>query len=356
VWLHEALEKFPADYLRYGVAKVIPETKDSDFAWDGLQAAVNNELADTLGNFVNRTFTFAKKHFDGRVPALEAPTDFDVETLAALKAFPERIGGLMERHRFREAVDETMALARLGNKYFNDSQPWATRKTDLKQCGNTIHVALQLCASLAILFEPVIPTSAVKLREMLKMTSVLSSEPNAADAPIAWDEAGQPLLEAGHELGEAEILFTKLKDEVIQAEIDTLVQRSTGPDAESGDDSMDIDADAPYAPMSDTIQFDDFTKLDLRVGKVLVAEPVPKSKKLLRTEVDLGFETRQVLAGVAQHIKPEDLVGKRVVVVANLAPRKIFGLESQGMLLMAEDRNGRLIPIDGAGEPGATVS
>lgn len=347
VWLHEFLEKYPADYLRYATAKIIPESKDTDFSWEGLQAAVNNELADTLGNFVNRSLTFAHKYFEGKVPPLEQPNDRDQAMLASLADYPRRVGESIDAYRFREAVNEAMGLAREGNKYFNDSEPWRTRKDDMRQCGNTIHVSLQLCASLSILLEPVIPFSCAKIREVIGYGDVRSSAPGGAEDAVGWMDASGALLAAGHALGKPQILFRKLTDEEVQGEVEELKRRAESP-AEA--------TEAPYAELNDTIVYDDFAKLDLRVGLVTVAERLPKSKKLIRTEVDLGFESRQILAGVAQHMAPEDLLGKKVIVVANLAPRKLFGLESQGMLLMAEDREGNLVPVTTESEPGSVVN
>ncbi|ARA92523.1 methionine--tRNA ligase [Rhodothermaceae bacterium RA] len=349
VWLHEYLEDFPPDLLRYALATTLPETKDADFSWKDFQTRVNSELADILGNFVNRTMTFAHRFFDGRVPPLTEPADADREVLAQLAAFPEKIGASYEQFRFREAVFETMNLARLGNKYFNDTEPWHTRKTNPQACANTIHVCLQLCAALGILMEPVVPFAAGRLRSMLNLTGVRSSLPGEAEAEaLGWDDAGRPLLEVGHALGKAEILFSKIDDDVIEAQIARL--RGSAPTSAPADEPG-----VPYEPLRDTITFEEFARLDLRVGRVTAAEPVPKSKKLLRLEVDLGFEQRQVLAGVAQHLAPGELIGKQVVIVANLAPRTMMGLESQGMLLMAEDRDGRLAPLTADAEPGAVV-
>ncbi|MEM1271461.1 MAG: methionine--tRNA ligase subunit beta, partial [Bacteroidota bacterium] len=301
------------------------------------------------------------------VPPLDTPSGLDMDVLAQLAGFPKRIGDAYDAYRMREAVFETMALARLGNKYFNDTEPWHTRKTDLRACGNTIHVSLQLCAALAVLMEPVLPGSAAKLREMLKLTGVRPSTPDAprSDAAIDWDRAGASLLDEGHALGEPAILFTKIDDDVIAAQVAKLgteampgtVTPTVDPTAETEERPAGPEAEAlPYAPVGDTIEFADFMKLDLRVGVVKVAERVPKTDKLLRLEVDLGFEERQILAGLAQHLDADDLVGRRVVVVANLKPRKMRGLESQGMVLAAEDRDGRLVPVGGAdAEPGAQV-
>jgi methionyl-tRNA synthetase len=238
-----------------------------------------------------------------------------------------------------------MSLARLGNKYFNDSEPWATRKSNPAQCATTIHVSLEVCATLSILFEPFLPFSSARLRQMLKLDGVRSSKPDGPPGPLGWDAAARPLLSDGHALGQAEILFAKLEDDVIEAQNQRLAQAAAPKPAEQ-----------PYAALAGNIAFEDFAKLDLRLGVVRDAERVVKSKKLIRCIVDLGFEERQVLAGVAEHLGPDDLKGKTVVVVANLAPRTMLGLESQGMLLMATDREGRLTPILGTSEPGSRIS
>ncbi len=348
IWLHEYLEDFSPDLLRYALATMLPETKDADFSWHEFQQRVNSELADVLGNFVNRTMTFAHRFFDGQVPALENPSEADQEVLAQLAQFPATISTAYEAFRIREAVFETMNLARLGNKYFNDTEPWHTRKNDPQAAANTLHVCLQLCASLAVLMAPVLPFSAETLRRMLRLDGVRSSAPgeDAGEGKIGWDEAGQPLLAAGHALGEAAILFTKIEDEQIEAQMENL--GAPAPQAEQA-------GTKPFEPLNDQIEYGDFAKLDLRVGRVTAAEQVPKADKLLRLEVDLGFEQRQILAGVAKQMTPEDLAGRKVVVVANLKPRTLFGLESQGMLLMAEDRDGRLAPLTTDGEEGAVI-
>ena len=354
VWLHDALNAFAdetvgPDLLRYALATTLPETKDADFSWADFQTHVNSELADILGNFVNRTLTFAHRFADGVVPEFADPSEADRAVLDALAEYPSKIGAAYEGFRMREAVAETIDLARLGNKYFNDTEPWHTRNTDERAMRNTIHVCLQLCASLAVLMDPVLPHAAERLRTMLNLANVRPSAPDtlsdSVPGTIGWDAAGGALLTAGHALGEPEILFAKIEDDAIQAQLDALEARAA--EAEPG---------PPYEPVKDEIQFDDFAGLDFRVGRVTVAEPIPKADKLLRVEVDLGFETRQVLAGVAEHLEPEALIGKNVIVVANLAPRTMRGLESQGMLLMAKDRDGKLTPVFAAeGEPGAVV-
>ncbi|MFW5741164.1 MAG: methionine--tRNA ligase, partial [Myxococcota bacterium] len=345
IWLHEFLEDFPADYLRYSLTRTLPETKDADFSFADFQAHINNELADTLGNLVNRSLTFAARYFEGKLPPLDGPSEADEQMLAEIAKVPAVVAGHLEAFRFREALAEAMALARVGNKYFNDTAPWATRKTDMRLCGNTIHVAAQLCASLSILVEPFLPFSAASVRKMLALDGVRSSGVGGGGAGLGWEDAARPLLSAGHELGSPEILFRKVEDEAIAKQRAKLEQASAAKQA----------PDEPYKPLSDNIVSDDFAKLDLRVGVVKVCEPVKKSKKLLRCEVDLGFETRQILAGVAHQFQPEDLIGRKVVVVANLAPRKMMGLESCGMMLMAADRQGQLAPLSADAEPGSEV-
>ncbi|TDI70959.1 MAG: methionine--tRNA ligase [Bacteroidetes bacterium] len=349
VWVHEYLEDHPADLLRYALATILPETKDADFSWSEFQARVNSELADVLGNFVNRTMTFATRYFDGRVPELVESSDEDQAVLNEIKELRDRIGEAYESFKNREAVFETMGLARLGNKYFNDTEPWHTRNSDMQKCGNTIHVCLQLCASLSVYMDPVLPSAGSKLREMLNITGVRSSLPSedgAASGSIGWEEAAAPLLTAGDVIGKPEILFNKIDDDVVAAEVAKLEKISGDKEAA---------ADTPFAPLADQITIDDFTKLDLRVATILSAEKMPKSKKLLRIQLDLGFEKREVLAGAAEHYNPDDLPGKKVVVLANLAPRTMMGVESQGMILMAEDRDGRLSLVTSNGEDGAIV-
>ena len=357
VWVHEALEVFSPDVLRYGLAVALPETKDTDFSWADFQARVNGELADVLGNFVNRALSFAGRFAEGVVPEFIDPSDDDRAVLDALSEFPERIGKAYEQFRMREAVQETMALARLGNKYFNDAEPWHTRESDPQACANTIHVVLQLCASLAVLMDPILPHSARRLRTMLNLEGVRSSEPGGTEAPIMWDDAGFRLLSSGDPLGEPAILFEKITDETVEAQRALLEDRAAASEAtaETSSETSGEPDTAPYAPVADTIMFDDFTKLDFRSGKVLAAEPHPNADKLLRLDIDLGFEQRQILAGVRGHVEPEDLIGRNVIVVANLAPRTIRGLESQGMLLFAENRDGEFLPVFTEAEPGSTV-
>lgn len=371
VWAQEAVDRFGPDYIRYALLRVLPESKDADFSWKDFQSHINNELADNLGNFLNRTLQFAVKHCGGVVPPLEQPQQGDRDVLAEMARKPEAIGRLIDQHRLREAVQELMSLSRLGNKYFNDSAPWATRKTDPARCNTTIHVALQLCASLSVLMEPFLPFTAARARQMLSLTGVRDSGPrghddakhraswrasgtrsgNIASGNIGWEDAGRPLLTAGRALGTPDILVRKVEDDVVEAEKSRLERTVQGAsEHEASEDGR------PYEALAECIDFEDFAKLDLRVGRIDVAERVKKSKKLIRCEVDLGLERRQVLAGVAEHMAPEDLLGLSVVVVANLKPRKMLGLESAGMLLMAKDRDGRLRPVTSTSEPGSTVA
>jgi methionyl-tRNA synthetase len=358
VWLHEYLEEFPADMLRYALASNLPETKDSDFSWSDFQNRVNSELADVLGNFINRTMTFATRFFDGVVPELIDPSEEDLAVLKELRDAPALIGASYDQYRNREAVFSTISLARTGNKFFNDTEPWHTRKDELQKCANTIHVCLQICGSLSILMDPVLPGAASSLRRMLKLsglrTSTASKNISGDTSELGWDDASRPLLQAGHKLGESQILFHKVEDEQVQKQVEKLKERAANMDVQE-DSQTEAQEEAPFPALADEIVYDDFAKLDLRAGTVTVAEPVKGSKKLLRLEIDLGFETRQILAGAAQHYSAEEMLGKKVVIVANLAPRKMMGLESQGMVLMAEDREGKLFPIASTAENGSVV-
>ena len=354
VWLHEYLDDFGddrgPDLLRYALATTLPETKDADFSWEGFQNRVNGELADVLGNFVNRTLTFAHRYFDGEVPPLTDPSDADQHVLDTLSDAPEEIGHAYENYRMREAVFETMAVARTGNKYFNDTEPWHTRDTDPQAAANTIHLSLQICAALSILFEPVIPDAAQRLRDMLRLSDVRSSTPEDDPAgALGWEDAAGPILDEGHTLGEPDILFEKLEDDTIEAQIEKLRERA----AQRSDSTSDSDMD--YTDLKDNIEFDDFTKLDLRVGTITTAEPVPDADKLLRLEVDLGFEERQILAGVAEQMDPAEVEGLQVVVVANMAPKEMFGLQSEGMVLMAEEADGTFVPVSADANNGSVV-
>lgn len=324
IWLHEYLQDFSADSLRYSLGSNLPESKDSDFSWTEFQARHNNELADILGNFVNRTLTFAHKYFDGKIPPLKNPKVIDLDVVKAVKDVPEKIGMLYEQFKNREAIQETMNLARLANKYFNDSEPWKTRSSDISQCGNTIHVSLQLCRSLAILFYPVIPTTCKKIWAQINQPGRVEDQ--------EWISAAVFALNETVSLNQPEILFTKIEPEIIAIQQAKLQQPITSSRQE-------------MIPIKPEISIDDFNKIDLRTALVLKAEVFKGTDKLLKLQIKVGTEERQILAGLQQHLKPEFLVGKQVVIVANLAPRKMKGELSQGMVLAIEGQDGSLIPL-----------
>ncbi|MCB0400165.1 MAG: methionine--tRNA ligase [Winogradskyella sp.] len=330
VWLPEYLEDFPnqQDVLRYALTANAPETKDNDFTWKDFQARNNNELVAIFGNFINRVAVLTNKYYNGEIPQ---PTEFnaiDEETLAAVKAYPAVIASSIERYRFREGSQELMNLARLGNKYLADEEPWKTIKTDEGRTKTVMFVALQIATALSVLCEPFLPFTSNKLKGILK------SEDNG------WDDIPKKdiLLPAGHAIktGKPELLFSKIEDETIQKQLDKLVASKKANEA----------ANRKVEPQKEEITFDDFTKLDLRVGTILEAEKMPKAKKLLVLKVDTGIDTRTIVSGIAESFKPEEVIGKRVTVLVNLAPRELRGVESQGMILMTEDNNGNLVFVN----------
>ena len=312
--IKEFLDEYPADPLRYTLAMNMPETRDSDFYWKDFQARNNNELADILGNFVNRTAHFTGKHFDGAVPESGVLDETDEAFLAEFAKTAEMVAANYERYRFRDAVVSTMNLARAANKYFNDREPWKTIKGDPAVCATTLNCSLQAIYALSVFIEPVLPFTAAKLRTFLALPE---------DAPIRWDSPAEYRLPAGHKLGEKVLLFDKIDDKTVEAETAKLGAMAAGEEEE----------ERTYPPLKPEITIEDFMRLDLRTGTIREAQKVPKSNKLLRIIVDIGSEQRQVVAGIAKQYKPEDLVGKTIVIVANLKPAKLFGLESQGMLL-----------------------
>lgn len=336
VYVEEFLERFPADPLRYYLTVSLPEYRDSDFYWRDFQAKTNNELADILGNFINRTLAFAERTFDGVVPERGSLSPLDEQMVAMMKQVPVAAGQCYDGYRFRDGLLEVMNLARAANKYFNDSEPWKTAKADREQCGTTINISVQLARSLAILMEPVIPFSCEKIWKMLALEGSVHDQ--------GWDEASDLAVRHGHKLGSAEILFTKIEDAMIEAQLGGVSPQQSTPAQKSPEEKP-------------AISIDDFKKVDLRVAKVVRCESVPKSQKLLKLQVQVGSEQRQILAGIAQHYKPEDLIGKSVVVVFNLLPAKLMGHESQGMLLAASDNNGKLVIVTPSGdiESGSTV-
>ncbi|MGA7160648.1 MAG: methionine--tRNA ligase [Bacteroidota bacterium] len=316
IYVKDVLASFEPDLLRYTMTTILPETRDSDFYWKDFQAKSNNELADIYGNFVNRTIAFAEKNFGGVVPPLGPLNARDREILAVLKKTPDAAGVLFEKFKFREGAAEVMNLARAANKYFNDSEPWKTIRSQPEGCATTLNICLQIVRGLAVLFSPVVPFSSEKIWKMVGMSSPLSGE--------RWTEAGESKLPAGHQLQKAEIVFKKIEDNAIETELQKLKPPSE--DAASS-------AEKVMLPFKPSISIEEFQKVDLRVAKVIACEAVPKSKKLLKLQVEIGTERRQIVAGIAQQRKPEELVGKTIIVVANLAPAKLMGVESQGMLL-----------------------
>ncbi len=337
--MHEYIEDFPdkPDVLRYTLLTNLPETKDSEFTWKDFQAKNNNELVAIFGNFVNRALVLTHKYFEGKVPSRGRLSDLDNATIEMLSKFPEKIGNSIEAYRFREATANLMDLARLGNKYLADTEPWKLAKTDLEKVGTILNIALQVAANLALLSEPFLPFSAAKLRKMLNQSKA------------TWEDSGSAnLLPAGHTLGAVELLFEKIEDEVIALQINRLMDNKKEMETQN----------KPVVPAKGEITFDEFSKMDMRMGTVIEAERVEKSKKLLKLKVDTGIDKRTVLSGIAEHYNPEDLIGKQVTILVNLAPRKIMGIESQGMILMAEDKGGtlKLIRTENPVSPGSTIS
>lgn len=331
--LKDFLEIFPPDTLRYALALNLPESRDSDFYWKDFQARVNGELADSLGNFVNRTLQFVQRYYGGKVPPVGKLNDLDRWVVEQVTGAPKKIGDLYEDFRFREGVVEAMSVARHANKYFNDSEPWRTRGQNPEQCATTLNICVQLTRSLAILLSPVIPFSSEAIWKMLNLGGTAQT--------AKWDSAAQMEIKEGHEIGKLSILFSKIEDSLIEQEIQKTTSEEVKSEKREAQDSSPAEK-ARIAPIKPQISIDDFRKVDLRVGKVLICEKVPKSEKLLRLEVQLGEEKRQIVAGISKHYNPEDLVGKNIIVVANLAPTKLMGLESNGMLLAASSEDGAL--------------
>lgn len=338
VWLHEYVEEFPGkqDVLRYVLTANAPETKDNNFTWKDFQARNNNELVAVYGNFVNRALVLTQKYFGGKVPPCGELTEQDKEIIAEFRDVKTKVEELLEKFRFRDAQKEAMNLARIGNKYLADSEPWKVFKTDPKRVETILNLSLQLVANLAIAFEPFLPFSSEKLRSMINMPD------------LKWDNLGQTdLLAAGHELNKPELLFEKIEDEVVEAQIKKLEETKKANEA----------ANYKAAPIRADVDIEEFSKMDLRVGTVLECEKVPKADKLLRFLIDDGLEKRQILSGIAKYYKPEELLGKQVVFIANLPARKLRGLDSQGMILSAVNNDGSLsvITADRPVKPGSEV-
>ncbi len=323
VWLHEYLEDFAGkqDVLRYVLTANAPETKDNDFTWRDFQARNNSELLAIFGNFVNRTLVLTQKYFEGKVPALGVTDAHDEQVLAELAGFPEKIARSIELYRFREALNELMNLARLGNKYLTDTEPWKVFKTNPERVQTNLNISLQICANLAILAEPFLPFSAERLNQMLNLQ------------PQKWSAAGSAnLIPEGHLLNQPGLLFEKIEDSAIEAQVQKLLDTKKANEA----------ANATAAPAKAVVEFDDFGKIDLRTGTIIAAEKVAKTKKLLKLTIDTGIDQRTVVSGIAEYYEPENIIGTQVTVLVNLAPRNLKGIDSQGMILMAEDHDGKL--------------
>ncbi len=323
VWLHEYLQDFEgkADVLRYVLCANAPESKDNDFTWKDYQARNNNELLAILGNFINRAVVLTQKYYEGAIPARGELTDYDKDVLGVLEGMPMVIATYIERYRFRDALSELMNLARLGNKYLADTEPWKLIKTDEERVKTIMNIALQISASLSILMEPFLPTSATKLRIMLNLQQ--------GDWSIA---GGADLMPAGHVIGKPELLFEKVEDAAVEAQVQKLLDTKKANEL----------ANAVAEPAKENITFEDFSKIDIRVGTILEAEKVAKTKKLLKLKIDTGIDQRTVVSGIAEFFNPEDIIGQQVSILVNLAPREIKGITSQGMILMAENADGSL--------------
>ncbi|SEE10025.1 methionyl-tRNA synthetase [Tenacibaculum sp. MAR_2010_89] len=325
VWLHEYLEDFPnqQDVLRYTLTANAPESKDNDFTWKDFQAKNNNELVAIFGNFINRVVVLTNKYYNGIIPTPNDFSEIDEDTLAQLKEFPNIIAKSVERYRFREASQELMNLARLGNKYLADEEPWKVIKQDEERVKTIMYVALQIASGLAVLSEPFLPFTSTKLKSILNL-----------DNSLTWASVAEKdvLLNSEHQINKAELLFSKIEDKTIQAQLDKLEATKKANEA----------ANKVIEPQKDTIEFDDFTKMDIRVGTIVEAEKVAKTKKLLKLTVNVGIDTRTIVSGIAESFKPEDIIGQQVSVLCNLAPRKLRGVVSQGMILMTDTPDGKL--------------
>ncbi len=325
VWLHEYLEDFPGkqDVLRYVLTSNAPETKDNDFTWKDFQAKNNNELVAILGNFVNRTIVLTEKYFQGKVPCQHELSSYDQSTLREMKTFPERIGKSIEHYRFREGLTEMMNLARLGNKYLTDNEPWKIFSSNPGRVETILNISLQICAQLSILSEPFLPFSAAKIRHTLNLQA------------FSWKDADRlNWLTTGHQLNPASLLFEKIDDNSIEKQVQKLLHTKQANEA--------LQSRVKLKPGKDLIQYEDFSKMDIRTGTILEAEKVPKTDKLLKLKIDTGLDQRTVVSGIASFFKPEEIIGKRVCILVNLAPRKLKGIDSQGMILMAENPDGTL--------------
>ena len=334
VWLHEYLEDFPdqQDVLRYVLTSNAPETKDNDFTWADFQARNNNELVAIFGNFINRVTVLTHKYYDGVTPSEGTLSQIDIKTLETVRAYPAVIESSIERYRFREAQQELMNVARLGNKYLADQEPWKTIKTDEQRTKTVMFVALQIASALAILSEPFLPHTSKKLKEMLHINS------RETQNGLQWSDVAtkQTLIATGHTINTNELLFSKIEESQIQAQMDKLAASKLANEI----------ANKVTTPQKDTCTFEDFTKLDMRVGTIIEAEKMPKAKKLLVLKVDTGLDVRTIVSGIAESFTPQEIIGKRVTVLVNLAPRALRGVESQGMILMTQMPDGTLVFVN----------
>ncbi|WP_371923510.1 methionine--tRNA ligase [Flavobacterium sp. HSC-61S13] len=342
VWLHEYLVDFPEkqDVLRYALTSNAPETKDNDFTWKDFQARNNNELVAIFGNFINRVVVLTHKYYEGIVPQPNEFSEVDLATLAELKAYPNVIASSIDRYRFREALGEMMNVARLGNKYLADEEPWKMIKENPERVKTQMYVALQIAAALSTLAEPFLPFTATKLKSILNLQTALT-----------WKSITEKsdLIPTNHSIGQATLLFAKIEDEEIQKQIDRLENIKISNIAES----------KVVEPQKEVAQFEDFAKLDLRVGTIIEAAKMPKANKLLILKVDTGIDVRTIVSGIAEHFSPEEIIGKQVTVLANLAPRNLRGIESEGMILMTENKEGKLVFVNPDAEAvnnGSTIS
>ena len=337
VWLHEYLVEFPGkqDVLRYVLTANAPETKDNDFTWKDFQTRNNSELVAIYGNFINRTLVLTQKYFANRVPERGELTDYDKEVLAEIPQIVERVEKSLETFHFRDALKEAMNLARLGNKYLADTEPWKVIKTDEGRVKTILNICLQISANLSTLMEPFMPFSSQKLREFMNIDV------------IDWAKMGDGVIPAGHELGEVGLLFEKIEDATIQAQIDKLLATKKANEM----------ASVKAAPAKENIQYEDFMKMDIRVGKIIAAEKVAKTKKLMKLTVDTGIDERTIVSGIAEHYTPEEVIGRQVSVLVNLEPKPLKGIVSQGMILMAENADGTLsfVSPDKEVKPGSEV-
>ncbi len=356
VWAHEYLKDFPGkeDVMRYVLTANAPQTADNDFSWKDFQTRNNSELVAIFGNFVNRAVVLTHKYFGGKVPACGSLMDVDKELLAEIPALKASMEKNLENYRFREALKDAMGIARAGNKYISDTEPWKTAKTDMERTATILNLSLQICADLALAFEPFTPFAAERLRKMLRVDLEAGSDhrrageegcalhtgrkPEAGVPVLDWELLGRPqILPAGHEIGEPELLFAKIEDDVIDAQIARLEAIKAEIEARAKAEEA-----KRVAPQKDECSFEDFEKMDIRTATVLEAERVPKTDKLLKLTIDTGIDRRVIVSGIAEYYKPEDMVGKQICILANLKPRVIRGIESHGMILMAKQGDGTM--------------